>query len=200
MCNLSYNSNVDKKEDYHIMTKLKKLSLILLASAALLCGCTQSNIVSPSNGVVQGDGQPDLEVDKNINIDWQEVREDLRDQFLEPYGVFADYVMDLDAKYDAGSNRVVVLLPVSHKTTGEIAVVYGQEVLKAVGTYIAEQNFYYEAPDPEDTDSTYYGSYFDEHDVLVQVFPYDKEGDESAYLVNDVMKAGEQRELTAQIQ
>ena len=171
------------------MRKLKKLSLILLASAALLCGCTQSNIVSPSNGVVQGDGQPDLEVDKNINIDWQEVREDLRDQFLEPYGVFADYVMDLDAKYDAGSNRVVVLLPVSHKTTGEIAVVYGQEVLKAVGTYIAEQNFYYEAPDPEDTDSTYYGSYFDEHDVLVQVFPYDKEGDESAYLVNDVMKA-----------
>ena len=55
------------------MRKLKKLSLILLASAALLCGCTQSNIVSPSNGVVQGDGQPDLEVDKNINIDWQEV-------------------------------------------------------------------------------------------------------------------------------
>ena len=45
------------------MRKLKKLSLILLASAALLCGCTQSNIVSPSNGVVQGDGQPDLEVD-----------------------------------------------------------------------------------------------------------------------------------------
>ena len=119
------------------MRKLKKLSLILLASAALLCGCTQSNIVSPSNGVVQGDGQPDLEVDKNINIDWQEVREDLRDQFLEPYGVFADYVMDLDAKYDAGSNRVVVLLPVTHKTTGDIAVVYGQEVLKAVGTYIA---------------------------------------------------------------
>ena len=56
------------------MRKLKKLSLILAASAALLCGCTQSNIVSPSNGVVQGDGQPDLEVDKNINIDWQEVR------------------------------------------------------------------------------------------------------------------------------
>ncbi|MFR2690274.1 MAG: hypothetical protein ACLTBV_01185 [Enterocloster bolteae] len=49
--------------------------------------------------------------------------------------MFADYVMDLDAKYDAGSNRVVVLLPVSHKTTGEIAVVYGQEVLKAWALY-----------------------------------------------------------------
>lgn len=182
------------------MRKLKKLSLILLASVALLCGCTQSNIVSPSSGLVQGDGQPDLEVDKNINIDWLEVREDIREQFVDPYGEFADYVLDLDAKYDAGSNRVVVLLPVTHKTTGDIAVIYGQEVLKAVGTSIAEQNFYYEAPDPQDTDGTYYGSYFDEHDVLVQVFFYDKEGDESTYLVNDVMKAGEQRALTAQIQ
>ena len=161
------------------MRKLKKLSLIIISFSGPALRLYQSNIVSPSNGCGSGTGQADLEVDKNINIDWQEVREDLRDQFLEPYGVFADYVMDLDAKYDAGSNRVVVLLPVTHKTTGDIAVVYGQEVLKAVGTYIAEQNFYYEAPDPEDTDSTYYGSYFDEHDVLVQVFPYDKEGDEA---------------------
>ena len=182
------------------MFNWKKMSLVLLAAVSLLSGCTKSNIVSPEGGTRADDGQPDTEIDKNIKIDWLEVREELQDQYLEPYGAFADYVMDLDAKYDAGSNRVVVLLPVTHKTTGDIAVVYGQEVLKAVGTYIAEQNFYYEAPDPEDTDSTYYGSYFDEHDVLVQVFPYDKEGDESAYLVNDVMKAGEQRELTAQIQ
>ena len=75
-------------------------------------------------------------------------------------------------------------------------MVYGQDVLKAVGTSVATQNFYYEAPDAEDTDRTYYGSYFDEHDVLVQVFLYDKEG-EKRILVNDVMKAGEQRELTA---
>lgn len=30
----------------------------------------------------------------------------------------------------------------------------------------------------------------DDHDVKVQVFPYDKEGDESSYLVNDTIKAG----------
>lgn len=182
------------------MKNLKKLSLILLASAALLCGCTQSNIVSPTNGVVKGDGQPDLEVNKDIDIDWLEVREDLRDRFLDPYGEFADYVMDLDSRYDADSKTVTVLLPVTHKTTGDIATIYGQEALKVVGASIAEQNFYYEAPDPEDVDGTYYGSYFDDHDVRVQVFPYDKEGDESAYLVNDTIKAGEQRALTAQIQ
>ncbi len=41
--------------------------------------------------------------------------------------------------------------------------------------------------------ATDYGSFFDEHDVKVQVFPYDKEGDESAYLVNDTIKAGDVR-------
>ena len=41
--------------------------------------------------------------------------------------------------------------------------------------------------------TTSYGSFFDDHDVKVQVFPYDKEGDESAYLVNDTIKAGDVR-------
>ena len=45
----------------------------------------------------------------------------------------------------------------------------------------------------EDGYTTDYGSFFDEHDVKVQVFPYDKEGDESAYLVNDTIKAGDVR-------
>ena len=178
------------------MRRLKKLSLILLASAALLCGCTQSNIVSPSNGVVQGDGQPDLEVDKNINIDWQEVREDLRDQFLEPYGVFADYVMDLDARYNEETGVLTVLLPVTHRTTPEAAVAYAQDVLATIGTCVHTQNFYYTEPETnEEGYTTDYGSFFDEHDVLVQVFPYDKEGEVSEYIINDTLKAGDVRAL-----
>ena len=124
------------------MRKFGKLSLILVALVAMLCGCTQSNIVSPSSGLVEGDGQPDLEVRKDIDIDWTEVREDLRDKFLEPYGEFADYVMDMDVRYDAGSGLLTVLLPVTHKTTGEVAVVFGEAVLKTVGASIATQNFY----------------------------------------------------------
>ena len=182
------------------MRKFGKLSLILVALVAMLCGGTQSNIVSPSSGLVEGDGQPDLEVRKDIDIDWTEVREDLRDKFLEPYGEFADYVMDMDVRYDAGSGLLTVLLPVTHKTTGEVAVVFGEAVLKTVGASIATQNFYYEAPDEDETDRIYYGSYFDEHDVCVQVFYYDQEGKTDTYLVNDTMKAGEQRALTAQNQ
>lgn len=180
------------------MMKFGKLALILTALTAMLCGCTQSNIVSPTSGTVEGDGQPDLEVRKDIDIDWQEVREDLRDKFIDPYGEFADYVLDLDSRYDAETGLLTVLLPVTHKTTSEIAVIYAQEALKQTGTSISTQNFYYEAPDEEDVDSTYYGSYFDENDVCVQVFYYDEEGQTDKYLVNDTMKAGEQRALAAQ--
>ena len=126
--------------------------------------------------------------------------EELRDNYLDPYGEFADYVLDMDVRYDAGSGLLTVLLPVTHKTTGEVAVVFGEAVLKTVGASIATQNFYYEAPDEDETDRIYYGSYFDEHDVCVQVFYYDQEGKTDTYLVNDTMKAGEQRALTAQNQ
>lgn len=182
------------------MRKFGKLSLILVALVAMLCGCTQSNIVSPTAGTVEGDGQPDVEVDKDIAIDWTEVREDLRDKFLDPYGEFADYVLDMDVRYDAENRSLTLLMPVTHKTTDEVAVVFGETVLKEVGVSISTQNFYYTAPDEDETDKTYYGSYFDDHDVLVQVFFYDEEGQTDKYLVNDTVKAGEHRALTAQNQ
>ena len=156
------------------MFNWKKVSLILLASAALLSGYT--------------------EINKDIAINWEEVRSDLEEQYLEPYGPFADYVMDLNVVYDDASGMLTVLLPVTKKTTSDVAVVYAQDVLGTIGEAVSTQNFYFTAPEEnEDGYTTDYGSFFDEHDVKVQVFPYDKEGDESAYLVNDTIKAGDVR-------
>ena len=176
------------------MFNWKKVSLILLASAALLSGCTKSNIVSPDSGKIEGDGKPDTEINKDIAINWEEVRSDLEEQYLEPYGPFADYVMDLNVVYDDASGMLTVLLPVTKKTTSDVAVVYAQDVLGTIGEAVSTQNFYFTAPEEnEDGYTTDYGSFFDEHDVKVQVFPYDREGDESAYLVNDTIKAGDVR-------
>ena len=38
------------------MINWKKLAVALAASTVLLSGCTQSNIVSPTSGTVEGDG------------------------------------------------------------------------------------------------------------------------------------------------
>ena len=103
-------------------------------------------------------------------------------------------VMDLNVVYDDASGMLTVLLPVTKKTTSDVAVVYAQDVLGTIGEAVSTQNFYFTAPEEnEDGYTTDYGSFFDEHDVKVQVFPYDKEGDESAYLVNDTIKAGDVR-------
>ena len=152
------------------------------------------DIVSPDSGKIEGDGKPDTEINKDIAINWEEVRSDLEEQYLEPYGPFADYVMDLNVVYDDASGMLTVLLPVTKKTTSDVAVVYAQDVLGTIGEAVSTQNFYFTAPEEnEDGYTTDYGSFFDEHDVKVQVFPYDKEGDESAYLVNDTIKAGDVR-------
>lgn len=176
------------------MKNFRKFSALFLLCAALLCGCTQSNIVSPTGGTVEGPAVPDLETKEGIEIDWEQMRADLQEVYIEPYGTYGDYVMDLAVKFDAGSNTMILLLPVTNKTTPEIAVAYGQDVLKTCGDLLAEQDF---SNEPSEEEGTYYGSYFDKHNVKVQVFPYNSEGDESTYLVNDTMKAGEQRELKA---
>lgn len=175
------------------MLNWKKAALLCVVSAALLCGCTQSNIVTPETGqTIAGDGQPDLDIDKDIAIDWEEVRNDLRDAFFEPYGPFGDYVLDLDVRYNEDTQTLELVMPVTGNPDDETAIAFAEAALKVVGESISTQNFYYTAPD-EDSEDTYYGTFFDDHDVLVQEFPYDKEGDESAYIINDLMKAGEQR-------
>ena len=123
------------------MINWKKLAVALAASTVLLSGCTQSNIVSPTSGTVEGDGVPDVEVDENIPINWLEVREDLRDTFLDPYGTYADFVLDLDARYDEETDLRTVLIPGTHKTTGADARPYAQDVLKVIGSSVATQNF-----------------------------------------------------------
>ena len=88
------------------------------------------------------------------------MREELRDQYLEPYGAFADYVMDLDARYNEETGVLTVLLPVTHQTTPEAAVAYAQDVLATIGTCVHTQNFYYTEPETnEEGYTTDYGSF-----------------------------------------
>lgn len=177
------------------MRHFKKLSALLLLCAAILCGCTQSNIVSPTGGTVEGPVVPDVETKDNVEIDWSEVQQALRDEFIEPYATFGDYVMDLKIEYDGASKTLTLLLPVNAKTTDEIAVAYGEAVLKMCGDELATQDFSYT---PSDEDTLYYGSFFDENNAKVQIFPFNTQDDESTYYVNDTVKAGEQRALVPQ--
>lgn len=178
------------------MNKLIKLALIFSSCGSILCGCTQSNIVTPSGGFVEGDAAPDFSSKENIQINWQELTDVLKEEFIQPYGTYADYVMDLAVYWDSDENALLVRLPVLPETPADIAVAYAQDVLSACGNEISVQDFSYTpASGPEE--DLYYGSYFDSHDAIVRVYPFNSEDDENTYLVNDTIKAGEQRPVAA---
>ena len=130
----------------------------------------------PTGGVEEGPAVPDVETKDDVEIDWDEVNQAMRDEFMEPYGPFGDYVMEMAATYDASSKTVTVLLPVTAKTTGEIAVEYGEAVLKVIGDELATQDFSYT---PSDEEKLYYGGFFDENNVKIQIFPFNSQDDES---------------------
>ncbi len=179
------------------MINWKRMMAALAASVMLLSGCTQSNIVSPEGGSVKESGEPNFTINKDTQIDWTEVQTDLEDEYIDPFGAYGNIVVDLAVSYDPDQKLLTVQLPVVHSTTPDEAVAYGESVLKSIGVCAATQNFYYKAPDEDDVQSTYYGSFFDENNVCVQVFTLKSDTETDTYLVNDTMQAGEQRALTA---
>lgn len=169
-----------------------KIAAAVLVGAAFLGGCTQSNIVTPEG---QAPAAPIMETRSDIEIDWSQVQQVLRDEFIDPYGEYADYVLEIEVSADPDTGDVTILLPVTGEPTQDIAIAYGEDVLKACGDELATQDFSYA---PSEEEGTYYGGYFDSHSVTVQMFPYMSQDDESTYLINDTLEAGEQRALQAQ--
>ena len=88
------------------------------------------------------------------------------------------------------SRHPELLIPASSLEVLKTAVVFGADAVyiggEAFGLRAKAKNFSKE-------DMMEGIRFAHEHDVKVQVFPYDKEGDESAYLVNDTIKAGDVR-------
>ena len=83
----------------------------MLGCAAFLCGCTQSNIVTPG----EGSSDPDMTIRTNVTVDWDQVRDDLNDDYVNtdeyPYGV------EIDVNADEGDAYVMVT--VADDTTQE---------------------------------------------------------------------------------
>ncbi len=128
--------------------KIKKLA-VAVGCAALLCGCTQSNIVQPESY------GPDMELHFDIEIDPGQIQEDVNDIFLDdrdyPMGVKIDVNYDLDEEY------VNVTVVVKDDTTPEEAAEYTMEVLKGVNDQFVVQDFTY----GESGEDTYGGLYQD---------------------------------------
>lgn len=163
--------------------KLKKI-LLMLGCAAFLCGCTQSNIVTPDSG----SSDPEMTIRTNVTIDWNQVKDDLNDDYVGteeyPYGV------DIDLNADDGSAYIMVT--VEDDTTQEEALDYATALISACNDAVASQDMNYAM-----SSEGYYGGYAETHNIWIQVMPESTKDDEDTWLVDDVIIAGDQDPVSA---
>lgn len=163
--------------------KIKKL-IMILGCAALLSGCTKSNIVSPT-GVA---AEPDTQVHADIVLDWNQVYEEVRETMMDPY-TYPD-IMDVVAEQAEDGTTVKITVTTDQGVDTDGLLTFCTDAIKATGDEIATQDFNFTGSD-DDT----YGSYFDTHAVKVEVQPYYTKDDDSTWLVNQTIEAGTNAEV-----
>ena len=137
--------------------KIKKLALAL-GCAALLCGCTKSNIVQPEE--TQG---PDFNMYLDIVLDNEQLIRDVNEIYVEDgdYPVASSIDVDLDLDNEQVDITVVVKDGTSKADAAEFAMV----AIKGVNDQVAVQDFSY-GESGEDT----YGGLYQDNDINVKVY------------------------------
>ena len=177
-------------EGIYIMIKIKKhivgvLSIVFALSAG---ACANSDIVV--NKSMDSD-KPVFETQKNIVLDWSQIRSDAEEQFndktLYP---MSDYI---DMAFKENENKVLLIWSLSDDISDDEALAYGNEYIRAINDYAATQDF-----SIKKSSETSYGGLFDKDDVEIQLCRADDIMEDSKYIVNQVIKAGTDTNLQLQ--
>lgn len=146
--------------------KIKKLALVV-GCAALLCGCTKSNIVKP-----EGTQGPDFNMYLDIKLDNEQLIEDVNDVYVD--GESYPMASSVDVKLDLDNELVDITVVVKDGTSKEDAAWYAMQAIKGVNDQVAVQDFSY-GESGEDT----YGGLYQDNEIHVKVYEkskYEAEG------------------------
>lgn len=159
---------------------LKKIIIIGLAAVltVISTGCVEREIVI--NKTIQD--IPDVTIKDDIEIDWEQVMEDCEETLSEedyPYGCYLDFAVHDD------ENTTEIIWPLKDECPVDEMPAYATAYAKAFNDAIAVQDFSIAL-----SDDNYYGGYWDDHDMDVQVY-YEKDiMDPDRYYVNQIVPAG----------
>lgn len=157
--------------------KLKKI-IMILGCAAMLCACTKSNIVTP-----EGTAAPDMTLKKNVKIDWQQVKDDLNEDYVDNI----DYPYCVDVDLNADDDSAYIMVTVQDDTTQDQALELATQLISACNDAVVDQDHNYAV-----SEEGYYGGYAETHNIWIQVMPESTKEDEDTWLVDDVIIAGDQ--------
>lgn len=160
--------------------KYLKRMLILMASICLLCGCTKSTIISGNQDYSE------LPPPDEQGIVWEQLWEDLaytfEDEDLYPF------VETVNGAFYRDKNQLQFFLLLNQDIPAEEAAEFATEFLKGFNDLIYEQNNDF-APSSEDS----YGGFVSKYEVYVMVSEDGLKTEESAWILEDTIAAGEYR-------
>lgn len=145
--------------------KIRKLAVIA-GCAILLCGCTESHIIHPEEaGETIG---PDFNIYSDIEIDEQQLRDDVKDIYIDP----VDYPMaaDIDFELHLDEEYVTVIAVVKDGTSPEDAALYADVAIKGINDEYAVQDYSYGTSDVDT-----FGGLYQDNEIELKLY------EESAY-------------------
>ena len=147
---------------------MKRLLLIALGCAAFLAGCTESTILDPTGPAV-----PETEIIEGIQIDWNQVQDELDEEFVEsddyPYGKNIDFYVE--------DGNAYMMVTVEDGVSKEEAAEYATAIIKALNDSVAMQDFSY-----QNDGTSMYGKFSQENVVWIYVMPESTADEERTWL------------------
>ncbi len=145
--------------------RIKKM-VLAVGCAALLCGCTKSNIVNPETPA-----EPDFNLYSDIVLDEEALRNDVNDIYLDPTDYPMGKAIDFSLHLDEGYVDVVVV--VKDGTSPEDAAYFAEVAIKGINDEAAVQDFSY-----GESDVDTFGGLYQDNEIRLKVY------EESAYQAN----------------
>lgn len=165
------------KEDGN-MKWIKRVTIILTA-VCLLCGCTKSNII-------RRDGDEDLPQLSPEGILWEQVWDELDSTYADE--AYYPFIETVNGMVDTEKKEISLFLLLNEEITAQEAADYATEVIKGLNDKIASQNHDYAF-----SSDTSYGGYVSRCSIYVMVSLDDTKSDESSWILEDTIPAGEYR-------
>lgn len=160
--------------------KRKLLAAMLGAVLITVSGCTESHILRPE----EGQSAPDFSIVTDVEIQWEQVSDDV----LSCYEDSSDYpgLLTFNFAHKDEEKLITAQLFVDETVSGKKAANYASDLIRFINDSITIQNNSLALSTSEN-----YGGFFDDYSFNVQVIPELSQDDESTWLVNMTVSAGE---------
>ncbi len=151
---------------------IKKL-LLAVGCAALLCGCTKSNIVNPDRNENGAMMEPDFNIYHDIELDYDQLQEDVLDIYMDE----GDYPMAAALEFEVNKDDgyVDVVIAVTDDASSEDISWYADQVIKGINNEVVVQDLSYGEAGEET-----FGGLYQENEIRLKIYresEYESDGE-----------------------